>query len=107
VSLEVSHRITRRTTRPVARVFSGSDRVEFDRSAENVEVIAISGPSLDNCSAHDVCSPQRRLHPANCVLDTQSRFDNPSRTKHLQGRYIAGVELATRFERDGRTGHVR
>jgi hypothetical protein len=91
----------------VARVFSGSDRVEFDRIAEHVEVIAISGPSLHHRTTYDVCGPKRRLHSTNGMPDAQCRLDDPSRAHHLQSYQIAGVELAARFERNGGTRHVR
>lgn len=57
VELEVSHRITRRTTRPVARVVRGLNVVDVDRSAKFAEVNAVSYPILHDRATNNVGHP--------------------------------------------------
>ncbi len=76
--LEVSHRITRRMTRPVARGLSGLNGVQFDGATEHVEIFGVSDSGLNHRSAHDVRGPQRRFGAADRMLDANRRFDDSS-----------------------------
>lgn len=67
--LEVSHRITRRTTRPVARVVSRLDVADVDQAPQLVEVVGVPDSLLHDRTTDHVCHPQHWFGPADAVVD--------------------------------------